>query len=181
MNSIYSFLAGKMNVIIVIFGVLLFALLVGNLVQLRWHYKQIVLTMSWKNTKTVINKNTGEVEEKSDSENITPDNIRVLQTAFNKTCSWHESFSQLIPLFPLFGILGTVSGLILQLQASDVNQMFESLDTALGTTFWGLVFAIILKFIDALGPARTINETEIVLDDYDKKFNNAIKLGNIEA
>lgn len=180
MNSIYSFLAGKMNVVIMILGVVLLALLVGNLVQLRMHYRQIKSTMSWKNKKSVFNKSTGEVEDKSDAENVTPDTIRELQTDFNKTCSWHEAFSQLIPLFPLFGILGTVSGLILQLQASDVDQMFKSLDTALGTTFWGLVFAIILKFIDAVGPARTINATEIILDDYDKKLNNAIKLGNIE-
>lgn len=180
MNSIYGFLAGKMNVIIVVLGVLLLILLVINLVQLRWHYMQIKSSLSWSNTRTVFNKSTKEVEDKADSENVTPDTIRELQTAFNKTCSWHEAFSQLIPLFPLFGILGTVSGLILQLQASNIDQIFKSLDTALGTTFYGLVFAIILKFIDAVGPARTINETDIILDDYDKKFNTAIKLGNIE-
>lgn len=180
MNSIYSFLAGKMTAVIMILGVILLALLIGNLVQLRMHYRQIKSTMSWKNKKTVFNKSTGEVEDKSDAENVTPDTIRELQTDFNKTCSWHEAFAQLIPLFPLFGILGTVSGLILQLQSGDTSEMLKSLDIALGTTFWGLVFAIALKFIDAVGPARTINATEIILDDYDKKLNNAIKLGNIE-
>ena len=180
MNSIYSFFSGKMTFLIVVAGIALSALLVGNLVKLRFHYSQIKAIMAWKNKRTVLNKSTGEIEDQENLEKVTPDTIRELQTEFNKTCSWHEAFAQLIPLFPLFGIIGTVSGLILQLQAKDIDQLFQSLDSALGTTFWGLVFAIILKFIDALGPARTINETEIILDDYDKKLNNAIKLGNIE-
>ena len=180
MNSIYSFLAGKMNYIILVLGFGLLVLLVGNLVKLRWHYSQIKATLNWTNTRSVLNKNTKEIESVTNSENVTPDTIRELQTEFNKTCSRHEAYSQLIPLFPLFGILGTVSGLILELQASSIDEMFNSLDTALSTTFWGLVFAIILKSIDAVGPAKTINATDIILDDYDKKFNTAIKLGNIE-
>ncbi len=179
MSSIYSFLAGKMNAIILICGVILIVLLVGNYISILGHYNQIKSIMNWKNTKSMLNKKTHEVEDQADSEKVTPDSIRELETAFNKTCSWHEAFSQLIPLFPLFGILGTVAGLIMQLNTEDLSTLFSSLHLALGSTFYGLIFAIILKFLDAIGPARTINETEIILEDYDKKVNNAVMLGNI--
>lgn len=180
MNSIYSFISNNINIIIVIGGIVVLAALVVNYITLLNQHKQIVSMMSWKNTRTMLNKKTHEVEDKSDSEKVTPDTIREFQTEFNHTASWHEALAQLIPLFPLFGILGTVSGLIMQLSANSLDKVFSSLNTALGSTFFGLVFAIVLKFFDTLWPAKTINETEIILEDYDKKLNNAIMLGNID-
>ncbi len=179
MDSIYSFLSGCMNFIIVVMGLALIFFIVGNWMALNNHYKQIKNVMNWKNTKTVFNKKTHEVEDLSAEEKVTPDTIRELQTAFNRTCSWHEAFAQLIPIFPLLGILGTVAGIILQLSSQDLNQVFNSLHLALGSTFWGLIVSIILKIIDALLSVRIINETEIILDDYEKKVDNAIRLGNI--
>lgn len=165
---------------IVISGVVLLVLLIANYISLSSHYNQINAILNWKNKKTSVSKKTLEVEESMESTKATPEDIIALETSFNKTCSWHEALSQLIPLYPLFGILGTVAGLILQLnaQAGDTI-MFESLDIALKSTLYGLIFAIILKFVDALFPARKINETEIVLGDHDKKFNTAVIQGNI--
>ena len=168
-----------MNIIIIISGLVLIVFMIGNYLSLLNHYKQINSVMNWKNTRTVINKKTKEVEDQSDSEKVTPDTIRELQTEFNKTVSWHEAFSQLIPVFPLFGILGTVAGLITQLSSKNLDTIFGSLKFALGSTFFGLIVAIILKILDSLCSARIINETEIILDDYDKKVNNAVMLGNI--
>ena len=179
MESIYSFLSKHMNGMIVILGFMILFFMIMNSFRLWSHYKNIKSVLNWKNTRSVINKNTREVEDQSESEKVTPDTIRELQTEFNKECSFHEVLAQLIPIFPLFGILGTVAGIILQLRSQDIDSVFSSLDLALGSTFWGLVAAIILKAIDAVFSSRFINDTEIILDDYDKKFNNAIKLGNI--
>ena len=46
-----------------------------------------------------------------------------------------------------------------------------SLNTALDTTFWGLIFAILLKIIEAVFPSRIIYDVEVMLDDFDKKLN----------
>ena len=75
--------------------------------------------------------------------------------------------------------MGTVAGIITQLSTKDLDKVFGSLHLALGSTFFGLIVAIILKIFDSLFSARIINETEIILDDYDKKVNNAVMLGNI--
>ncbi len=179
MNSVYNFLFLNMNKIIIIAGISLIALIIGNYLSIRNHYIQIKSIMNWKNTTTKLNRSTREIEDESEDDKATPDSIRKLETDFNKTCSWHDALAALIPLFPLFGILGTVSGLIPALKGQNIETLFDSLKVALESTFYGLVFAIILKFIDSLFPARRINDTEVILEDYEKKLNNAIMLGNI--
>ncbi len=61
----------------------------------------------------------------------------------------------------------------LQGSQTDIDLLYESLYLALQSTFAGLIFAILLKFFDTVLPARVINETEIILNDYDKMVNNA--------
>ncbi|MBO4514272.1 MAG: MotA/TolQ/ExbB proton channel family protein, partial [Lachnospiraceae bacterium] len=114
------------------------------------------------------------------SEAVTPDTIRDYEKSFNEVVSGYNACTQFIPLFPLLGILGTVSGLVEQLKAQNLDEMFKSLDVALTSTFWGLIVTIILK-IFATVSAKLIEDTEIVLDDYDKKFDNSVKLGNITS
>lgn len=172
--GVYQFLSGYMNIGIVIAGIVLGFLLISNHITLINHHKQIHTIMNWKNRTSSLSKTTHEVVEDDQDLRATPDDIRELETAFNRTCSWHEALSQLIPLFPLFGILGTVAGLILKLSPdSGSSVLYESMNLALKSTFFGLVFAIILKFYDAVGPSRTISETEIILGDYDKKVSTA--------
>ncbi len=178
--NIYEILSKYMNAGIIILGIILLILLVANHVSLINHNKQIKAIMNWKNRTSTINKKTMEVVESGQELRATPDDIREFETAFNNSCSWHEAFSQLIPLFPLFGILGTVAGLILKLSPdAGASALYDSMNLALGSTFTGLVFAIILKLYDALGPSRTINETEIIFGDYDKKVNTAVMFDNI--
>nr|MCR4745175.1 MotA/TolQ/ExbB proton channel family protein [Lachnospiraceae bacterium] len=179
LEMIIGALANIITVVIVVAGVILLGLFFRNYISLKNHYTEIKSVMSWKNTRTYLNKNTKEIEDQSVDEKVTPDTIRELQTEFYKTCSWHEAYAQLIPVFPLLGILGTVSGLMAQLGSQGVEGMVDSLNGALGSTFWGLIAAIILKFLDAAFSSRIINDTEIILDDYEKKIDNAVRLGNI--
>ena len=66
-----------------------------------------------------------------------------------------------------------ISGLMLQVHGGGIEAMMNSLNTALDTTFWGLIFAILLKVIEAVFPSRIIYEVEVMLDDFDKKLNMA--------
>ena len=121
-----------------------------------------------RNKKYHRNKHTHELEEEDDeSENtlVTVDTIRRKESEFNGLCSEHGIYEQLIPIFPLLGILGTVAGILNQ---NDMN-------LALETTLWGLVFAIGLKALDALFPSRIINDVEVKLDDFDRKLELADK------
>ncbi|MBR0147834.1 MAG: MotA/TolQ/ExbB proton channel family protein [Lachnospiraceae bacterium] len=179
MSQIYKFISSNMIAVIIIAGLLVTGFLFWNYVELRTQNNYINSLMDWKNTRTFVNKNTGEVEDIKNEEKVTPDTIRELELKFNKVRSIHEVLAQLIPIFPLLGILGTVAGLIEQLSTGDIDMVIGSLNLAMNSTFWGLVFAILLKAMDAIFPARTISDMEIIFDNYEKKLNNALKLGNI--
>lgn len=180
MNPIFKFISENINVFIVILGIALGLLLIGNYMFLVGHQSQVEAALNLTNEVTLYNTKTSEFQSKTTKERVTPDTVRGLEKKFNEISLRHAVYVQLIPLFPLFGILGTVAGLIFQV--NDISQFkgqISSLNLSLYSTFWGLVFAIILKMIDALLPSRTINAIELMFDDYDKKLNNSIMLGNI--
>ena len=175
-----GFLSKYMNWIIIVGGVVVLFFLIKNYVKLYTKKSFINDAMNRKNKESYINPVTGEVEEREKSEAVTPDTIRDYEKSFNEVVSSHNVCVQFIPLFPLMGILGTVAGLLLQVKAADIDTMFSALDTALGSTFYGLIVTIILRIVATI-PAKLIEDTEIVLDDYDKKLDNSVKLANISS
>lgn len=177
---VVSFLSRFMVHIIILGGVVVLFFLIKNYIKLYNKKSFIHDAMNRKNKESYLNTATGEVEEREVSEAVTPDTIRDYEKSFNEVVSGYNACTQFIPLFPLLGILGTVSGLVLQLKANNIEDMFSSLDVALTSTFWGLIATIILK-IFATVSAKLIEDTEIVLDDYDKKLDNSVKLGNITS
>lgn len=159
---------------IIIFGLLVSVLLLCNGVALSNQKSRIEEALKRRNNIYTLNVDSKEMEESEDeSASITPDTIRKYETEFNKKCSQHGVLVQCIPIFPLLGILGTVAGLMMELQAGDIEAMMASLDVALDTTLWGLIFAILLKIIEAIFPSRIIYDVEVLLDDFDKKLNIA--------
>ncbi len=181
MNSFLGFLSLHMNTVINILGALLCVFLIINLIKLYNHKDRIKGALERKNVRTSIDKKTLEITDEDISEAVTPDTMRGYETDFNKSVSVYDSLTQLIPVFPLFGILGTVAGLMLALSQTegDLSLVANDLDFALRSTFWGLIWTIGLKILVALTSARMIEDTEILLDDYNKKFDNSVKLGNI--
>ena len=175
-----GFLAKYMNVIIILGGLIVLFFLIKNYIKLYNKKSFIHDAMNRKNKESYLDATTGEVKEREISEAVTPDTIRDYEKSFNEVVSGYNACTQFIPLFPLLGILGTVSGLVQQLQAQNIDEMFKSLDVALTSTFWGLIVTILLK-ICATVSAKLIEDTEIVLDDYDKKFDNSVKLGKITS
>ncbi len=80
----------------------------------------------------------------------------------NHTGKLYSLFVNLTGIFPLLGILGTVISL-LGLVADNTN-VTGNFYGALTSTFWGLVFAIIFKFLDGMISAKIEdNEKSVAL------------------
>ncbi len=96
---------------------------------------------------------------------------------FNAESTTYYSHVQLISLFPLAGLLGTVIGLMPGLRAvqnEDFSLLYTSLSTALSSTMVGLVASIILKLYVANGPSKVMNDIENNLEENDRKLNYAV-------
>ncbi len=179
MGGLLVFLSKYMIAIINIMGLVLLGLLVADYIRLYNHKCQILEAVDRKNTNSYYNKKTGEIVDRAEKEAVTPDTIREYEKKFNSECSRYASLAGVIPVFPLFGILGTVAGLISQMKATGLEAVTQSLDVALSSTFWGLVWTIIFRLLTSFLSQRTIEDTRVVLEDYDKKFNNSYMQGNI--
>lgn len=174
MGFMLDFISKYATAGIVVFGIVIMLLLFWNGITLSNQKSRIKEALERRNHVYKFNPEDNKMEEDADEKAaITPDTIRKYETDFNKKCSWHGVLVQCIPIFPLLGILGTVAGLMLELQAGDIDAMMQSLDVALETTLWGLIFAILLKLMDAIFPARVVYDVEVLLDDFDKKMNLA--------
>jgi biopolymer transport protein ExbB/TolQ len=90
---------------------------------------------------------------------------------FNKIQIIYSTFGQLVPIFPLLGILGTVAGLIQQLD--DIEKMKEALTLSMSTTFWGLVAAIVLKLADAILVSKTVNKMDQYFEIFEQNYQMA--------
>lgn len=173
MGLLLEFISKYGTACIILFGIAIAILLLWNGIDLSNQKGRIEEALKRRNSVYTLNPASKEMEENEDeSASITPDTIRKYETDFNKKCSWHGVLVQCIPVFPLLGILGTVAGLLLR-QAEGIDAMMTSLNTALDTTFWGLIFAILLKIVEAVFPSRVIYDVEVMLDDFDKKLNIA--------
>ena len=88
-----------------------------------------------------------------------------------------SGFSQLIQLFPLFGILGTVAGLYIAMNGNqdwtNAQGMFEGVRFALSSTIIGLIMAIIFKTIDVLFTSLYINYIDDGIERFKDKYNEA--------
>ncbi len=80
----------------------------------------------------------------------------------SRTGSLYSVFINLTGIFPLLGILGTVISLLGLV--SDTSNITGNFYGALTSTFWGLVFAIIFKFLDGIISAKIEdNEKSVAL------------------
>jgi len=95
-----------------------------------------------------------------------------LKEEFDKESSVYIFYAQLISVFPLLGILGTVAGLMLNVSATDPDAMLASLDTALSSTLYGLFFAIALRIYDSHRFAPMIYLIESKFNDYESLYHN---------
>ncbi|MCR4863492.1 MAG: MotA/TolQ/ExbB proton channel family protein [Ruminococcus sp.] len=95
-------------------------------------------------------------------------------TMRNHTGKLYSMFVNMTGIFPLLGILGTVVSLLgLVADDTDVTGNFYG---ALTSTFWGLIFAIIFKFMDGIISAKIEDNEKTValyLDRNNSRNRNA--------
>ena len=110
-----------------------------------------------------------------------PERMDLVREKYNINSTKYFAWVQLISLFPLLGLLGTVTGLIPGLSAvssGDFQTLYSALSTALWSTLIGLVCSILLKIL-ASGYSKTINDIEDYFEECDRKYNMALNLNRV--
>ena len=173
-----------MDIIGLIINIIIAALGVGILVALIWISGRLTnltaaLEQQFFGTKGRFFKDQKTLALKQQETAIAVrENTYGLRREFDDLCARHTVASQLIPLFPLLGILGTVAGLMQQVNADQLAEISASLGTALTTTFWGLMASIILKAVETLLVQRKESNIEAMLNDYDIKYQDAVDISS---
>lgn len=86
---------------------------------------------------------------------------------YQKNSWWYSTFTLVIQLFTLLGILGTVAGLYIAMGDDD---MYVGVELALSTTVLGILFAIIYKIADVIIVSFLVNYIEDGIDRYESTY-----------
>ena len=91
---------------------------------------------------------------------------------YQKSIIFYDIFSQLIQLFTLLGILGTVAGLYIALNSNAVEgiNIYEGVKFALSSTVFGLIGAVIFKFFDTIFTSPLVNYIDSGIEIYEKEY-----------
>ena len=91
-----------------------------------------------------------------------------------------SSVSLIIQIFPLLGLLGTVTGLFIAMNSnadwSNAQNLFEGVQFALSSTVLGILFAVIFKFVDIVFCSRYLNYIDDGIDRFRESYNVAREL-----
>ena len=104
-------------------------------------------------------KKKSQAEVRTELDNLRESDIISMRSRMGR---WYSVFINITGIFPLLGILGTVTSLLgLVNDMSDVQGSFYS---ALTSTFWGIIFAIGFKFADGFISSKIEeNEKDVAL------------------
>ncbi|MBR1423519.1 MAG: MotA/TolQ/ExbB proton channel family protein [Ruminococcus sp.] len=106
-------------------------------------YKKLHLTVFVPDT------NASRDEAFNDAKNLRETKVVAMR---NHTGRLYSIFVNLTGIFPLLGILGTVISLLGMVK--DMSNVQGNFYGALTSTFWGLVFGIVFKFLDGILSAK---------------------------
>lgn len=100
------------------------------------------------------------------------ENIDSVKKEYNREYSKYVATAQIIPIFSLLGLLGTVVGLVLSCNNPELKmeELLSCLGFAMYTTAAGLICTIILKIFDAL-VGKNINDIDSALNMLESKMN----------
>ena len=118
MNAVISFISQYFNVFIFILGfVILGGIVVLSVILMNQRNE---LTDMSKGTRVSTSVNPSTLETRHDHyTTVSREDLGIKRAAFNRHCSLYQLFTQMIPVLPLMGILGTVAGLITEVSAQD--------------------------------------------------------------
>jgi chemotaxis protein MotA len=77
------------------------------------------------------------------------DDLSKVKRARIKVNQWYSLFANIISIFPLLGLLGTVISLIFTASDGSLEATQHYFMMSLTSTFWGMIFAIAYKIVDA--------------------------------
>ena len=92
--------------------------------------------------------------------------------------SLYAVYVNVTAIFPLLGILGTVLSLLPMV--ADLSNMQMNFFAALTSTLWGLIFAIVLKVLDNIGPGKTVYTITDDLEEYERRYKDAVDTARFE-
>ena len=75
--------------------------------------------------------------------------LKMLRTQRQKLNVCYSLFTTFISVFPLWGMFGTVISLLSLDMGGDLSAVQENFFTALTSTAWGIIFAILFKVLNA--------------------------------
>ena len=133
-----------------VFNGLVFAALKLGSDRLRGMMSHTVYVPHFNLTRNDMNKQVSELHE---------EDVLALKSIADRL---YALFVNITGIFPLLGILGTVVSLLGLV--SDMENVTGNFYGALTSTFWGLIFAIIFKFLDGvISPEIETNEKSVRL------------------
>ena len=178
MVAFLQFISNYGTILIIVVGIVCLVFLIRSWVQLSMLSDEIQKTLNVKKGRMKVDRQTRTVVQKVEYSRLRSE-ADDLREKFDRRSSGHYVVSQMIPIFPLLGILGTVAGLILGLQEG-LEHIQEGLSTAMDTTLWGLIFAIVLKVLDNIGPGKTVYTITDDLEEYERRYKDAVDPARFE-
>ncbi len=145
----------SIDVLIFFFGIIEGLIILYHLeINLKGAEKHVASKKQDKKTEPVLETSTIELSVKEDTKNH--------KYTINKTYIMITSF---ITIFPLLGMFGTVASLLVLDMSSDFDAIRDNFFTALTSTAWGIIFAVIFKIVDAVLLSA---KTEQVMESLEK-------------
>lgn len=168
------------NPLIGAFGVLVLIELIVTANKLKDHTAEVANKLFAMKSQGVKQSRQLDLRQRAMSVSKRED-LYALRKTFDELTGKYTTWAQMIPLFPLLGILGTVAGLLLQVAAADAAAIYDSLGLALSSTLYGLIAAIILKVVESTLVLRQINTLETMYADYELKYQDQRDLNSLSA
>ena len=175
-----SFLGAVINIAIIACGVFVFLRLqkLGNdLDEQNRRFED--------SFKIKIDFRDGVFNEDLNLENVTSSTIESKdindwKTEYDRLSTRYNTWTELIPVFPLAGIFGTVSGLIGLVNSADPMKMIDSLGVAMTSTWLALVVTIVLKIYVAASTSRKLYMCDVGYESFVRYKEDSYKSGNIK-
>lgn len=170
LNVFKMFFGDPVSVIINLFIIGITAYVVSKILrvqkELEQNEKEISRLYDGKNVKRDMDKNVNMTVITDTT--IDAKKINDLRQKYDQTCVEYSTVSQLIPIFPSLGILGTVLGLMLQVQAEGIEEMTASIGLALSSTCLALLCTVVLKYWMAVSVSKKVSDIEVKYMDYER-------------
>lgn len=140
---------------------------ISHLIKFRYRITKLISKRVLKASKSIRDKNQLTTKVEMELIQNWEDFDKFLEDYQDKGW-WYTSFSLIIQIFTLLGILGTVAGLYLAM--SNGQDIYQGVEFALSTTILGILFAVIYKVADICIVSFLVNYIDDGIDRYEKIY-----------